>query len=42
MQSRVPEAAFEQMAAEGMRMIVQHIRDVSQVGFHALEAECPP
>ena len=29
-------------AEKGMRMAMQHIRDVSQVEFHGLEAERPP
>jgi TnpA family transposase len=37
-QGRVPAAAFERLAAEGMRMTVQHIRDLSQVRRHALLA----
>lgn len=37
-QDQVPEAAFERLAAEGVRMTVQHIRDLSQVRRHALLA----
>src|SRR3712207_6178025 len=37
-QGQVPEAAFERLAAEGVRMTVQHIRDLSQVRPPALLA----
>ncbi|MGO4728348.1 MULTISPECIES: Tn3 family transposase [unclassified Inquilinus] len=38
LQNQVPEAAFERLAAEGVRATVQHLRDLSQVRRHALLA----
>lgn len=38
LRGQVPEAAFERLAAEGVRMTVQHIRDLSHVRRHALLA----
>lgn len=37
-QSQIPEAAFDRLAAEGVRMTVQHICDLSEVRRHALLA----
>ena len=38
LQKQIPEAAFERLAAEGVRTTVQHLRDLSQVRRHALLA----
>ena len=38
LQNQIPEAAFERLAAEGVRMTVQHLRELSQVRWHALLA----
>ncbi|WP_029011334.1 hypothetical protein [Azospirillum halopraeferens] len=37
-QGQAPEVAFERLAAEGVRMTVHHIRDLSRVRRHALLA----
>jgi hypothetical protein len=38
LRNRVPEVAFERLAAEGARMTAQHIRDLSDVRRQAVLA----
>lgn len=38
LRDRIPEAAFERLAAEGSRMTTQHIRDLSESRRHAVLA----